>query len=83
MVRGARGKTRRRLYVREWRESFGDDVSVPELALLLAITRTSYYRLEKAPQTMSALELDILADAFGIHPAQFWRHPDDPIRALK
>jgi transcriptional regulator with XRE-family HTH domain len=79
MARNSRSKSPRRIYLREWRESFGEKgLRVPEIAAMLGMTRTSYYRLEKAPHTLSARELEILAEAFKIEPGQLWQNPNTP-----
>lgn len=59
--------------LRGWREY--KKAKPADLADLLGIERESYYRLEREPHTISVRQLLKLADAFGIHPRQFWTLP--------
>lgn len=67
---------RRPFYLREWRKFMGARAVV--LAEAIDVERESYYRLEKQWWTLSAGEMDILAEAIGIKPSQLWFPPPAP-----
>lgn len=46
-----------------------------DLAVALDIERESYYRLERNWWTISAGEMNTIADAIGIKPSQLWFPP--------
>lgn len=73
--------TRRRpFYLRDWRKFMG--TKAVELAIALDIERESYYRLERDWWTISAGEMDIIAETIGIKPNQLWFPPPAPGREI-
>lgn len=65
-----------RVYLREWRKA--KDLKAVAMADRLEIERESYYRLERAPHTLSVAEVIELAEALGIGPQRLWEPPPPP-----
>jgi len=73
--------TRRRpFYLRDWRKFMG--TRAVELAIAIDVERESYYRLEREWWTLSAGEMDTLAETIGIKPSQLWFPPPKPGREV-
>lgn len=67
---------RRPFYLRDWRKFMG--TKAVEIAIALDIERESYYRLERDWWTISAGEMDLIAQTIGIKPSQLWFPPPTP-----
>jgi transcriptional regulator with XRE-family HTH domain len=63
------------LYLVEWRTAFG--FTLDQISVRLGKHFTSVQKWEKSRTVVSNLDLERLADIYGVHPACLWFHPQD------
>lgn len=69
-------KRQRKLFLAEWREKF--KLTQPELAARLGVSKMTISRYENDRRGVNVKVLMGLAEALGIEPEDFYRHPDQP-----